>query len=215
KSLIRRLVLATLELDAGAIFGQRGAQAAPGRVRLPVCSYLIDGRILVDAGPGGWTPASNRPELRWEPLDVEAVELVVFTHLHFDHVGGAVAPDGSPVFPRARCVAQQAELDYVRAHPDRCPVPLQGLDWHPVQGVAELEGLRLELTGGHTPGHQAVWLGSTLFPGDECPTRRHRDEDLVLSFDCDPDRVREVRRSLFSRADRVMFSHDHAGDVEH
>ncbi len=56
-------------------------------------------------------------------FDLEDVDLVVNTHLHFDHAGGNVVlgPDGSltPAFPRARFVVQRGELDFAESPNER------------------------------------------------------------------------------------------------
>ena len=109
-------------------------------------------------------------------FDPVAVDTVLHTHLHADHVGWDTrpGPDGSwvPTFERARYLYTQRELDAVRngeyGEPEVWtdsvgPVFDAGLG-EVVAEDAELgDGLRLESTTGHTLGHVSLWIES----GDE------------------------------------------------
>jgi len=141
--------------------------------------YLLRDRsgrtVLVDTGIGG----VDSPAASWAPvpgvlLDELAavgtapadVEVVVLTHLHSDHAGGAAA-DGVPAFPNARHVLQRAEVDWAsKAIRDHVLEPL-GERVHQVDGDAEvLPGIRVRHTPGHTPGHQVVGVGDLVLTGD-------------------------------------------------
>ena len=60
------------------------------KIRLGLCNaYLIaekNGTVLVDAGQAGWTSAFFR-YLKHTGIGLEAIRLIVITHVHFDHVG--------------------------------------------------------------------------------------------------------------------------------
>jgi glyoxylase-like metal-dependent hydrolase (beta-lactamase superfamily II) len=101
---------------------------------------------------------------------VEDVDLVVNTHLHFDHAGGntRLSEDGAlqPAFPRARYVVQKEELRFARLPNERIrasymeknfdPVDEAGL-WDLAEGSLPVaEGVRLLPTPGHTP-HRKPW----------------------------------------------------------
>jgi glyoxylase-like metal-dependent hydrolase (beta-lactamase superfamily II) len=107
-----------------------------------------------------------------EPGDVD---LLVLTHLHVDHSG---LVDG---FPNARLLVQRSELQYAAAplHPvrfyDRVDIgklvgPLfDRIDF--VEGdVDVMDGVRCVFTGGHSPGHQMVYVdvpsGTAVITGD-------------------------------------------------
>ncbi|HOQ09240.1 MAG TPA: N-acyl homoserine lactonase family protein [Syntrophomonadaceae bacterium] len=151
------------------------------------CFLLIDSDhkpILVDTGfdrnwiPGINSSAERRPEYELEAallrygFTPEDIELVIQTHLHWDHTGGM------KLFTRARFVVQIRELLYLQQLPwveecSYCPA-----HWLPfldrfvlVNGNATVRpGLRVILTGKHTGGHQAVEVttaqGSYILGGD-------------------------------------------------
>jgi glyoxylase-like metal-dependent hydrolase (beta-lactamase superfamily II) len=160
----------------------------------------------------------------------EEVDVVVATHLHWDHAGGLTrrAQDGSLqlTFPRAKHFFQQAEFDFAQ-HPDVrsktgfipddfLPVAEAGL-LETVSGEARvLPGLELRLTGGHTPGHQVVVFRAgelaCVFTGDLVPYRPHLKVTWNLGYDLDVLRVLEEKARLLDEASRhrwlLVLSHD-------
>ncbi|MFL6140337.1 MAG: MBL fold metallo-hydrolase [Labedaea sp.] len=142
------------------------------------CYLLRDsaGRtVLVDTGIGGpdslaasWAPVPGRlpEELAEAGVTPTGVDVVIITHLHSDHCGGAVA-DGLPAFPNARYVLQRADVAWAAAPTrERVLGPL-GEQLHTVDGDAEvLPGIRVIHTPGHTPGHQVVRVGDLTLTGD-------------------------------------------------
>jgi glyoxylase-like metal-dependent hydrolase (beta-lactamase superfamily II) len=141
--------------------------------------YLLRDRggrtVLVDTGIGGvdspaatWAPVPGRllDELAAVGTAPGDVDVVVLTHLHSDHAGGATA-GGVPAFPNARHVLQRAEVDWAsEAIRDYVLRPL-GERVQQVDGDAEvLPGIRVRHTPGHTPGHQVVRVGDLVLTGD-------------------------------------------------
>jgi glyoxylase-like metal-dependent hydrolase (beta-lactamase superfamily II) len=203
-------------------------------------------RILVETGTGsrmsdkdrdikgveGGEPASA---LRAVGEDPAAIDFVVVSHLHYDHAGGMLGPDGRPSFPNARYVVQREEAE--AAHGDE--LRLQGImeveqldairaagQLAEVSGEVELvEGVRVLRTGGHTRGSQAVLIGAerggaragdpterAIFWGDLIPTRWQIPVRWTSAYDDYPIEAIEVRSELVARAAAEglwsYFTHD-------
>jgi N-acyl homoserine lactone hydrolase len=134
---------------------------AEGEV-MPVYVHVIDhpdGRVLVDTGMTELHPAVADMDPRLVPLsqqdvDLAAVDIVVNTHLHFDHCGGNHLFAGKPIY------VQRRELDDALGRDDytiREWVDAPGVRYEPVDGELELlPGIRLVPAPGHTPGSQVV-----------------------------------------------------------
>jgi glyoxylase-like metal-dependent hydrolase (beta-lactamase superfamily II) len=144
----------------------------------------------------------------------EAIDFVVFTHLHWDHAGGVVWPDGREVFPNATFYIHEKEWeDAISGNPllykSYPPETIAPLRHHPrrtlVRGDQQdvLPGVRMMRTGGHTRGHCAVLLGQCTFvesaqpgthrvfpgivyAGDVCPTRHHLRLVFQAAYDTFP-----------------------------
>jgi N-acyl homoserine lactone hydrolase len=129
---------------------------------MPVYVHVIDhphGRVLVDTGMTELHPlvADMEPKLRplsEQHIDLGGIDIVVNTHLHFDHCGGNHLFAGKPIY------VQRRELDDARSLDDytiREWVDAPGVRYEPVDGEHELlPGLRLVPAPGHTPGMQVV-----------------------------------------------------------
>ncbi len=130
--------------------------------RMPVYVHVIDhpdARVLVDTGLTRLHPAAADLDPRLYPLteqdfDVASVDIVVNTHLHFDHCGGNHVFAGRPIY------VQRDELDDARNLDDytiREWVDPPNVHYVPVEGELELlPGLRLLPAPGHTRGSQVV-----------------------------------------------------------
>src|SRR5882724_3885784 len=169
--------------------------------------------------------------LREVGLAPEAIDVVIMSHLHFDHSGGttrAAAGGGlQPTFPRARHIVQAREWQDA-THPHErnrasyladniLPLEHSGV-LHLVDGEVDVApGVRVVPTPGHTAGHQSVLLGQpdgprALFLGDVAPTAVHTRLPFVMGYDLDPARTVETKRALFERAIAedwiVLWGHD-------
>jgi glyoxylase-like metal-dependent hydrolase (beta-lactamase superfamily II) len=217
-----------------AVGGGRRALPAgtPERFLLTMNAFLVEGpagRILIDPGLGTKpsAPAAGLAELVPGPglaarlsergLAPEDIDLVVNTHLHFDHAGGDTerGPDGAirPSFPRAVYVIQKAEWETGLHPPARDRDSYVQADFEPLaawgrlrlaEGEAPLaEGLTVIPTPGHTAGHQSIWLqagGTTvLFAGDLVPTAAHVGFGFIMSYDMDPRLVLRTKRAVYDR----------------
>jgi glyoxylase-like metal-dependent hydrolase (beta-lactamase superfamily II) len=168
--------------------------------------------IVVDTGAG---PPDGRllDEMAAKGVDREAVDLVVITHLHGDHIGGNLI-DGRPVFPKARYLVSRADWDYWTG-PDvlnRNPavqeqaVPLEGLDiLDLIEGEYAVTGDLTTLpTPGHTPGHISLVIQSAgergFILGDVAHSPAQAQyTDWSPSFDVDPELSPITRRAIFDR----------------
>ena len=87
-------------------------------------------------------------------FDLAGIDVVINTHLHFDHCGGNHLFAGRPIY------VQRRELDDARSRDDHTIpewVDAPGARYVPVDGELEvLPGLRLVPAPGHTPGSQVV-----------------------------------------------------------
>lgn len=135
---------------------------------LPVFAWLVDGRVLVDTGMIDSTPELDEEWgirlLPWPELD--GVETVVNTHLHFDHCGGNRRFAGLPTYVQRRELEAVAEPDYLVEW-----VRFEGADYRELDGDADLgDGISVLYTPGHSPGHQCVVVetdeGPVVLGGD-------------------------------------------------
>jgi N-acyl homoserine lactone hydrolase len=130
--------------------------------RMPVCVHVIDhpdARVLVDTGITELHPAAADLDPRIWPLseqdlDLASIDIVVNTHLHFDHCGGNHLFAGKPIY------VQRRELGDARSEENytiREWVDPPGVEYMTVEGEHELlPGLRLLPAPGHTAGMQVV-----------------------------------------------------------
>lgn len=154
----------------------RVAELLPEGEPMPVYVHIVDhpeARVLVDTGLTELHPAVADMDPRLWPLneqdfDIRGVDIVVNTHLHFDHCGGNHLFAGKPIY------VQRQELDDARNQDDyTIPewVDAPGTHYVPVDGDFELlPGLRLLSAPGHTRGSQIVVIdgdqGPTIIAGD-------------------------------------------------
>jgi glyoxylase-like metal-dependent hydrolase (beta-lactamase superfamily II) len=231
---------ARFALDGGAMFGvvprvvweKTDPPDEKNRVALAANVALIETqgrRVLVDTGMGErWTAAEvDRYQLeRGRGLDAELgalgltaedVDVVVNTHLHFDHAGGNTREGGDrlvPAFPRARYVVQLGEWEDATHPNERNRASYREGDFVPlaearqldtVQGEVEVApGVRVVPVGGHTAYHQMVVVEGggrrLVIPTDLLPTAAHVALPFIMSYDLFPVGTLEAKRRLMARA---------------
>ena len=239
-------------LDGGAMFGvvpktlwQKRAPADDhNRITMGMRPLLVRAggqTMIIDAGAGEKMPAKLREIYAFEPTEsldgalaaagVSAadVDIVLASHLHFDHAGGFTTQEGSaivPRFPRARYVINAGEWEDA-THPhernrasyfDENYVPLQdaGRVEFTYGDEAILPGVRVRRTGGHTRWHQIVYLESggrtAVFVADLIPTAAHVDLPWIMGYDLYPMETLEFKRAFLREAIDgeyvIFFEHD-------
>jgi N-acyl homoserine lactone hydrolase len=178
--------------------------------RMPVYVHVIDhpdGRVLVDTGTTELHPAVADMDPRLMPLsaqadfDLASIDVVVNTHLHFDHCGGNRLFTGKPIY------VQGAELDDARSQDDyTIPewVDAPEVQYLPVNGELEvLPGLRLVPAPGHTRGSQLVVVETSARPVVIC------GDTAVFSSDLDEPRTEGQRIVRALDPAEVWLSHEH------
>lgn len=197
--------------------------------------------ILLDTGLGDalseqdrkvyscWTPSNMLPGLKSLGLTPDDIDFVFFSHLHTDHLGGAIRLEKGrkvPVFRQARHLIQKKEWEDAQKPDERTgavylPDDLLALEEAKVVELVDgevqiLPGLSLRLTGGHTPGHQGCIIsdgGSTLvYYADIFPTRHHVRTAYVAGVDLFPRETMKVKREVVpkfaSEGTLIAFDHD-------
>ncbi len=249
---LQTLDVQEFSLDGGSVFGvfpkvfwekEIGSDHL-NRVRLSMPLLLIRGygrNILVDAAMGtAWSEKKKKiydlsewkldRELQNAGLRRSDITDIIFTHLHFDHLGGAfeeIKGELKPVFPDARYYIQQDNLQTARSpnlkekpsylsHFVEALCRLDGVV--PVEGRYELfPGIELVPAGkGHTEGHQLVRISDSnktlLHGGDLFPSSAHLGVTRGLAYDIAPLDVIDEKSVLLDDIldNRVIlyFAHD-------
>jgi glyoxylase-like metal-dependent hydrolase (beta-lactamase superfamily II) len=217
-------------LEDGVWNAQPEYLTAEGHITLSLTTWLIrsEGRtILVDTGLGGRPsefPVIDTPSLpsvlEEAGSSPEEVDVVVFTHLHFDHTGwNTVDRAGKPVplFPNARHLIQQAEWDYWttgnnlgESGSDRGLVLDPLLEAGLVDFVEGEHALTREVvtlpTPGHTPGHVSFLLTSggesVVVLGDAAHSPMQLlHPEWCIGPDVDKPLARQTRKALWDRSE--------------
>lgn len=151
-------------------------------------------------------------------LKPEDIDIVIATHLHFDHIGAGTKANEhgkiTPSFPNAKYYFQRGEWEEA-LHPDErtkatyfkenlLPLQEHGLLELIDDDTQILPQIRVEKTGGHTKHHQMVIIESegktAVYPGDILPSTFHLPIPYVMALDLYPVDVMEAKRKLYQRA---------------
>jgi len=171
-------------------------------------------------------------------LAPEDIDIVLATHLHFDHAGGFTTRDASgrlrPRFPRAQYVVRRGEWEDA-THPNErnrasylfdnyVPLAEAGVLHLVDDDVTVMPGVKVRRTGGHTMHHQMVLIESggktAAFPADMMPTTAHLHEPWIMGYDLYPMDTLAAKKTFLPEAVAqnmlVFFEHDPvvaAGDI--
>ncbi len=239
-------------LDGGAMFGvvprtlweNRLPPDDRNRIPLGMRPLIVRGdrTLLIDAGCGDKMDPKAADIYGLERdyhlahalveagLTAEDIDVVLATHLHFDHVGGFTVRQRNgtlaPRFPRARYIAHRDEWEDA-THPherNRASYLLENFVPLADAGVLDLvdddaeilTGVRLRRSGGHTRHHQVVMIESggktAVFTADMFPTSAHTADPWIMGYDLYPMETLEFKRGFAREAiDReylIFFEHD-------
>ena len=243
-------------LDGGAMFGvvpktlwERAYAPADTKNRIPMAAKVMllrsaDRNILVDTGNSPFMSSKLQDiygitfadytidaSLATHGLSPNDITDVILTHLHFDHVGGAVLEDGSPRFPNARYSVQREHYAWACAPTEKDRASFIPEMYQPLferelidllDGPGELfPGIHVEPHYGHTQAMQSVRVsdGSTslLYPADLMPTSAHVPVPYVMGYDNHPLITIADKKKLLPRVIEeewiVVFEHDALRDA--
>jgi glyoxylase-like metal-dependent hydrolase (beta-lactamase superfamily II) len=241
----------TYELDGGAMFGvvpkvlweKRFQPDARNMLTVGTnCLLVRDGKrtVLIETGIGSKLSDKSRSIHKNQVLLMKSfeeagvapdeVDIVINTHLHFDHCGwNTYYRDGEavPTFPRATYYSQKGELEHAHEQHERDRVSYLTDNYDPLvangqmkllEGDAEIApGISVRVFPGHTRDLQAVLVrsgGTTVcYAGDLIPTTHHLDPTWVMGYDLYPLTCIDNRHRFYAEAIPekwlVVFTHDH------
>jgi methylmalonyl-CoA epimerase len=165
-------------------------------------------------------------------LSAEDIDIVLASHLHFDHAGGFTARDAGghlrPRFPRAQYVVRRGEWEDA-THPherNRASYLLDNYVPLADAGVLQLvdddqtimPGVKVRRTGGHTMHHQMIVIESggrtAAFVADLIPMTAHAPNAWIMGYDLYPMDTLAAKRAFAHEAIEkeilVFFEHDPA-----
>ncbi len=249
----------TWRLDGGMMFGivpkvlwERVAPAdEKNRILMGLnCLLVRTGRhiILIDTGLGEvrdekfrqiYAPDRPRPllqQLADRGLSPEDIDIVINTHLHFDHAGNNTRRHQGrllPTFPRARYIVQRGEYEHANAPNERDRASYRPVTWEPLQESGQLEliegdreivpGVRVVRVRGHNRDLQIVFLHSegrtVVFWSDLIPMTPHVQKPWIAALDHYPLETLEQKNRLLPQAVRegwlCVFYHDPQISIGH
>jgi methylmalonyl-CoA epimerase len=163
-------------------------------------------------------------------VSVEDIDIVLASHLHFDHVGGFTALDANgklvPRFPKARYIAHRAEWEDATHPHERNRASYLQENFVPLKdagvlslvddGAEIIPGVKYRRSGGHTANHQVVMIESggqtAVFTADMYPTSVHVPDPWIMGYDLYPMDTLAFKRAFAQEAIEreylLFFEHD-------
>ena len=242
-----------MALDGGSMFGtvprvlweKRLPPDDANRIPLTTRPLIVrNGKhtMIIDAGCGDKMDAKSAQIYKLDRryhldhglaeagLAVDDIDIVLASHLHFDHVGGftAIGKGGAvvPRFPKATYIAHRAEWEDATHPHERNRASYLQEDFVPLRdagvltlvddGAEIMPGVRYRRSGGHTAHHQVVMIESggktAVFTADMYPTSVHAPDPWLMGYDLYPmDTLafkRAFAREAIAREYLLFFEHD-------
>jgi glyoxylase-like metal-dependent hydrolase (beta-lactamase superfamily II) len=241
----------TYPLDGGAFFGVIPKVMWSRRVDSDNRNYVTAGlnslvirtgkrTVLVETGMGNklsdrmikfyGQPAQLLDNLAAGGIAPEDVDIVINTHLHFDHCGWNTVRDKSgkivPTFPRAKYYAPEGEWQYARHPSERDVISYLPDNYDPLVASGQMTllkggeeivpGISVRTFPGHTASMVAVIVQSdgkrACYISDLIPTTAHIDISWGMAFDLYPLETIESRKRYYAQAIPekwlTVFTHD-------
>jgi glyoxylase-like metal-dependent hydrolase (beta-lactamase superfamily II) len=240
----------TYHLDGGVFFGvvpkvmwERKVKAdEKNLVPSGLNSVLVrtgDKTVLIETGLGNklprrlvnfyGQPAKLLDNLSAAGVSPEDIDIVINTHLHFDHCGWNTVRQGDKVvatFPKAQYYVQEGEWQHARQQHERDAVTYLSDNYDPLvtngqmhllKGDQEIvPGVSVQVFPGHTDNMQAVMIKSggktACYISDLIPTTAHIDLTWVMAFDLRPLQTIDSRKRYYAQAMPekwlTIFTHD-------
>ena len=240
----------TYFLDGGGFFGvvpkslwsKKVMADEQNRVAAGLNSLLVrtgKQNVLIETGIGNklsekmvriyGQPAKLLENLHAAGIAPEDIDIVINTHLHFDHCGwNTVRKEAEvmPTFPRAKYYAPEGEWQYARHPSERDAISFISENYDPLVesgqmtllsgGEEIVPGISVRTFPGHTAHMQAVIVSSggktACYISDLIPTSAHIDLTWAMSFDLYPLQTIESKKRYYGEAipERwlTVFTHD-------
>ena len=240
----------TYPLDGGTFFGvvpkvmwsKKVAADEKNYVTAGLNSLLIrtgEHNVLVETGMGNKLPERmvkiyGQPARLLENLSAggvapEDIDIVINTHLHFDHCGWNTVRQGDKVvatFPKAQYYVQEGEWQYGRHPSDRDAISYIPDNYEPLIQVGKMHrlpndreiapGISVKVFPGHTAHMQAVIIKSggktACYISDLIPTTAHLEPVWGMAFDLFPLQTVESKKQYYATAVPeqwlTVFTHD-------
>ncbi len=246
----------TYPLDGGAFFGVVPKVMWSRRLAADDKNYVIAGlnslvirmdgprtgkkTVLVETGMGNklsprmarfyGQPAQLLTNLAAGGIAPEDIDIVINSHLHFDHCGWNTVRDANgkfvATFPRAKYYAPEGEWEYAQHPSERDGISFISENYDPLvesgqmtllKGGEEIvPGISVKTFPGHTAQMQAVIVQSqsqtACYISDLMPTTAHLDLTWGMGFDLYPLQTIESKKQYYARALPekwlTVFTHD-------
>ena len=240
----------TYLLDGGGLFGvvpkslwsKKVMADEQNRVAAGLNSLLVrtgKQNVLIETGIGNklsdkmvriyGQPAKLLQNLHTVGIAPEDIDIVINTHLHFDHCGwNTVRKDGRimPTFPDAKYYAPEGEWQYARHPTERDAISFISENYDPLVergqmtllsgGEEIVPGISVRTFPGHTAHMQAVIVESggktACYISDLIPTSAHLDLAWGMAFDLYPLQAIESKSRYYAEAIPkrwlTVFTHD-------